>query len=1410
MPILEIIFLIGAVIVGFLAAWIIRGINLAKFVKFQEDKLAEKNSKLAEVSQEIEKLRKQHREQQFITETDQKNWKGMIQAEREKADRSERHAEKLVLRLNELEQQTTDNEKLQAEIKDRTERLSMLQRNLHNKDAQVTQAEHKLSEQTFRLSLLQSQLEERSANYRKVIVETQERLRRAEVALREKIEANALLEKQLKEARGHMENGGQIFAESLAINASGDGETAGVQPDVTSLLRQKEDEVKLLQNRIAEFQPYLLQLRDRETEIALLKNQIETQAGENTDLRHKLSAQESETMRLTNQLHIQEAESARLISLVTNNQQIDDKLKELESAMIEKDNIIEHLKEELRELSNQREEAQEKLNHLSDLESQLTELIELREKHQTQQTELEMLRSQVAQVEQIRAENRELEVVDTHYRLRTIPMLEAQLQLRNIEIANLNKRLEQLKGVEAECEECRRRTADLQNRFDHLEAELRAIRESKASPTEAQTESESAIVSTALPVAALALGGAMVAHELTDDDRTEAVAEAETETLEAAGTETVAEVAETQPEMETETAEMPDEPESTSEKVEEPQAENAELVTTEETSEETGQVSFEEKSEEPETVAATETSREEIETAIDEQTAEEKSETAMFEETIEETPETLLAEEKAEEIEMVAIGETDENQVEYSADNQSEMKPLVDGSQFPETSFETEDTPAVSVEENEHISALMPETETESVADKVVESEISEEISVSEPETDVQPMTALETETKFSHETAIVDSTEDRDVLEIAEKEFAEAKNKYVMAETAATETVSEAESFAKTTDEGFAETENQSIIESVAENTDEATEENAIVTEEAETLSSDSSFSLTAEEIEDLDKTIVDEDWRPSPVPTTAFEEPDQTKSWDIVSKDTESNNMTTTKAASLINTEDNTNLTENTESAEKAVEETEVIHVSEEHLQEDGEIVSFDEAQGTETTETEPTLETTVEAIANEEDKGETPKDEDEGSGMSSVASILTGAAALFGGALGATVGAVSSLVGDNEDGENAENKEPEAKTEDESQPELKTEDEFHTTEEITPGTDETAMPETSQTWLLHQSFAPEDAINAESSQAFLKADQPVTQEFLAKVQHEEEAVTDDLVAESLPELPSNDRLRLQIQSPTRIFLYWNLKDNPRATLQKALGMRAENYTLGVRLVHLATNESTFYPTEISGTHWFDVVSGEQYRADAGFSAPNRPFIRLLSSNVVETPRPAPSWRNDEEGDWVMTTARFAEVLDKSGYSHAIVPMILNVREPETNDAATLLLANRLTGTDSETLGELKPAELRWFLVALAAGMPLDELRGVISPELHGWLNNTLEENPDALSAENVKAALKDIFGEEVTRIISSEEENKQRLSWKVFGASAIHFPEVVFPLIGKMISSGLLPKDLFPSSPAFSLTH
>lgn len=268
-------------------------------------------------------------------------------------------------------------------------------------------------------------------------------------------------------------------------------------------------------------------------------------------------------------------------------------------------------------------------------------------------------------------------------------------------------------------------------------------------------------------------------------------------------------------------------------------------------------------------------------------------------------------------------------------------------------------------------------------------------------------------------------------------------------------------------------------------------------------------------------------------------------------------------------------------------------------------------------------------------------------------------------------------------------------------------------------------------------------------------------------------------------LPELPSDDRARLQLQSPNRLFFYWSSRKNPYANLQRLFGERFSGYDLAVRLINLKDDSVRVMPADTSGTSWFDVGSDTSYRAELGFFSQNRPFIRVMYSNTVQTPRPSPSRRLASDADFAVRTQQFADVLSASGFAHENVAQDFAFADKLLADARAREIAARLTDEKEEPSADISLLELRWVLVSLAAYAPLDELKRSVSPALVAWLESIEAQNPDALKPENVSAELQQTLGEEFVGMIKSGEvETRKRYVHRVFGGSAVDVFETFVP--------------------------
>lgn len=257
-------------------------------------------------------------------------------------------------------------------------------------------------------------------------------------------------------------------------------------------------------------------------------------------------------------------------------------------------------------------------------------------------------------------------------------------------------------------------------------------------------------------------------------------------------------------------------------------------------------------------------------------------------------------------------------------------------------------------------------------------------------------------------------------------------------------------------------------------------------------------------------------------------------------------------------------------------------------------------------------------------------------------------------------------------------------------------------------------------------------------------------------------------ELALPKLPTLEKKNRARLQIQSPNRIFFYWSLGANPFQTLHRSLGADAAGYTLVLRLIDTESEREVLHPIEADGSYWFDTEAGRSYRAEIGFYSTSRPFVRVLYSNTITTPRKSPSQRAATEAEWRVTSHKFAEVLDVSGFQKDAFDVAIAGDNAEQSHEETHAAFIDLLGSEISSDG-ISPEDIRFALMSIAAGRTLEELRWKIGAALF----EVLQANADRLDAERAAAAIKEHFG--IEDVAFEEEE----FGDAVFGASVVNFP-------------------------------
>lgn len=260
--------------------------------------------------------------------------------------------------------------------------------------------------------------------------------------------------------------------------------------------------------------------------------------------------------------------------------------------------------------------------------------------------------------------------------------------------------------------------------------------------------------------------------------------------------------------------------------------------------------------------------------------------------------------------------------------------------------------------------------------------------------------------------------------------------------------------------------------------------------------------------------------------------------------------------------------------------------------------------------------------------------------------------------------------------------------------------------------------------------------------------------------------------LALPELPPLPDSNRAWLQIQSPRRLFFYWSLKSDFGGLLSGAFGDAAARYGLVIKLVNETRGAEEMHPAPSEGDWWFDVEPDCTYRAEVGFRAEGRPYVRAVFSNTVTTPRRGPSTRSSDESEWAVSSELFSRVLLDSGFEADAIEVALHGDDESLALERTRAAVESLIGAPF-SIGDLDPEELRHAMLLLASGLSLEEIRDRVGESVYRFLLRHLAD----LSPERALAALSEHF-----ELIEGEYSEERTVGPHVFGASRIHSPRVL----------------------------
>jgi hypothetical protein len=240
--------------------------------------------------------------------------------------------------------------------------------------------------------------------------------------------------------------------------------------------------------------------------------------------------------------------------------------------------------------------------------------------------------------------------------------------------------------------------------------------------------------------------------------------------------------------------------------------------------------------------------------------------------------------------------------------------------------------------------------------------------------------------------------------------------------------------------------------------------------------------------------------------------------------------------------------------------------------------------------------------------------------------------------------------------------------------------------------------------------------------------------------------------------------------MQTPNRIYFYWTFRQDPAAALRGALANGSGAYQLIIKLVNLKNVIEEIHPVDGEGSWWFDVDADSQYRGEVGFFAPNRPFIRIMYSNTLETPRRRPSPRTATDSDWKVSAENFAGILNVSGFRQDSFDFVVRGNDESISEERSRAAFAELMGDKEVHTDDFSSEELRFALFYLAAGLPLDDLRWRIDSSLF----QILQKHFGQIRSKDALAIVKEYFDIESEEFVES--------TGAVYGSSVINFPRIL----------------------------
>src|SRR5581483_7649174 len=136
-------------------------------------------------------------------------------------------------------------------------------------------------------------------------------------------------------------------------------------------------------------------------------------------------------------------------------------------------------------------------------------------------------------------------------------------------------------------------------------------------------------------------------------------------------------------------------------------------------------------------------------------------------------------------------------------------------------------------------------------------------------------------------------------------------------------------------------------------------------------------------------------------------------------------------------------------------------------------------------------------------------------------------------------------------------------------------------------------------------------------------------------------------------IPDTYDIDLLRVLVQDPFHLYLYWELRQSTIDALTKVFPKEeAPEFQTVLRLLELDEGYESFFNVGRIGSYWMAVFPGKRYRFEVGIRSPRRGYIKLVSSNEADTPRGTIAMERDQDPRFAVDGRKFKRVLEASGF--------------------------------------------------------------------------------------------------------------------------------------------------------------